>query len=118
MSTPANHNDNQNQIRQPLSPEQVPPEQPKAHREALENGNPTLNPGDIIDHEMTLEEKAKQVAVNTADITGEQVVVPTYFIVEDPEAGQKALHHIHDAEEIADVIRQARTTESGDRTWW
>lgn len=110
-------NDNQEQIRQPLTPEEVSPEQRKAHKEALENGNPTLNPGDIVDPDMTLEEKSQQVAVNTADITGDRIVVPTYFVVDDPEEGQKALHHIHDAEEISDVIRQARVDEDGERTW-
>lgn len=104
-------------IRQPLTPEEVSPEQAKAHREALDNGNPTLNPGDVVDRDMTLEEKSQQVAVNTADITGDQIVVPTYFVVDDPDEGKKALHHIHDAEEISDVIRQARTDENGDRTW-
>lgn len=76
-----------------------------------------LNPGDRVDSEKTLEEKSQQVAVNTGDITGDRIVVPTYFIVDDPEEGQKALHHIKDAEEISDVIRQARVDESGERTW-
>ena len=57
------------------------------------------------------------VAVDTADITGDRVVVPTYFVVDDPEEGQKALHHVDDAEEISDVIRQARVNEEGERTW-
>lgn len=118
MSSQQPRDDNQDQIRQPLTPEEVSPEQRKAHKEALENGNPTLNPGDIVDPNMSLEEKAQQVAVNTADITGDRIVVPTYFVVDDPEEGQKALHHIHDAEEISDVIRQARVDESGERTWW
>lgn len=103
--------------RQPLTPEQVSAEQKQAHKEALENGNPTLNPGDVEDPSKSLEEKAQQVAVDTADITGDRVVVPTYFVVDDPEEGEKALHHIKDAEEISDVIRQARTDEDGDRTW-
>lgn len=111
--TPENDKD----IRQPMTPEQVSPEQKKAHREAIEQGNPTLNPGDIVNEELTLEEKAQKVAVNTADVTGEQIVVPTYFVVDDPKEGQKALHHIDDAEEISDVIRQARVDEDGDRTW-
>lgn len=105
-------------IQQPLTPEQVSPEQVEAHKVALHNGDPTLNPGDIIDRDMTLAEKAQQVAVNVADITGEKVVVPTYFIVDDPQEGRKALHHIKDAEEISDVIRQARMNEAGERTWW
>ncbi len=105
-------------VHQPLTPEEVSPEQKAAHKEAMEEGNLVLNPGDHVDGEKTLEEKSQQVAVNTSDITGDQIVVPTYFIVDDPDEGQKALHHITDAEEISDVIRQARVDESGERTWW
>ncbi len=112
--TPQNESD----LRQPLTPEQVSVEQAEANAAALHNGDPTLNPGDIVDREMTLEEKAQKVAVNVADITGEKLVVPTYFVVDYPDAGRQALHHIHDAEEISDVIRQARVNEKGDRTWW
>jgi hypothetical protein len=104
-------------IRQPLTPEEVSPEQKAAHREAMDRGHLTANPGDRIDETMTLEEKSQQVAVNTGDITGDRIVVPTYFIVDDPEEGRKALHHVKDAEEISDVIRQARVDESGERTW-
>ena len=93
------------------------PEQKAAHREALEHSDPTLNPGDVRHPEKSVEEKAQQVAVDTADITGDRVVVPTYFVVDDPEEGQKALHHVDDAEEISDVIRQARVNEEGERTW-
>lgn len=118
MNSQQPRNDNQDQIRQPLTPEEVSPEQKKAHKEALENANPTLNPGDVVDPDKNLQEKSQQVAVDTADITGDRIVVPTYFVVDDPEEGQKALHHVHDAEEISDVIRQARTDESGDRKWW
>jgi hypothetical protein len=89
-----------------------------AHKKVLDNEHPTVNPGDQVNREMSLEEKAQQVAVNTGDITGDRIVVPTYFMVDDPEEGQKALHHVKDAEEISDVIRQARTNESGERTWW
>lgn len=117
MDTQTQSTNNQS-IRRPLTPEQVSPEQAQANAAAMQEGNPTLNPGDIINRELTLEEKAKKVAVNVADITGDKIVVPTYFIVDDPEEGQKALHHIHDAEEISDVIRQARVDENGDRTWW
>jgi hypothetical protein len=112
------HNDQQDDtIRQPLTPEEVSPEQKAAHKKAMEEGNLVLNPGDIVDGEKTLEEKAQQVAVDTGDITGDRIVVPTYFVVDDPEEGKKALHHIKDAEEISDVIRQARVDESGNRTW-
>ncbi|MBE9099823.1 hypothetical protein IQ267_10260 [filamentous cyanobacterium LEGE 07170] len=87
------------------------------NQQVLDQSNPTVNPGDQVNEEKTLQEKAQQVAVNTGDITGDRVVVPTYFVVDDPEEGQKALHHVKDAEEISDVIRQARTDESGDRKW-
>lgn len=115
--TPQN-SDQQGNIRQPLTPEEVSPEQKAAHKRALEEGNPTLNPGDQVNEEKSLGDKAQQVAVNAADITGDHIVVPTYFVVDDPEEGQKALHHVKDAEEISDVIRQARVDESGERTWW
>lgn len=108
----------QREIRQPLTPEEVSPEQKAAHRAVLDNSNPTVNPGDQVNEEKSLEEKAQQVAVNTGDITGDRIVVPTYFVVDDPEEGKKALHHVKDAEEISDVIRQARVDESGDRKWW
>jgi len=115
--TPQN-NEQQGQIRQPLTPEEVSPEQRADHKQTLEEGNPTVNPGDQVNRESSLEEKAQQVAVNTGDITGDRIVVPTYFVVDDPDDGQKALHHVKDAEEISDVIRQARVDESGERTWW
>jgi len=101
-----------------LTPEEVSPEQQAAHRQVLYNSNPTVNPGDQVNEEKSLQEKAQQVAVNVGDIVGDRVVVPTYFVVDDPEEGKKALHHVKDAEEISDVIRQARVDESGDRQWW
>jgi hypothetical protein len=78
-----------------------------------------VNPGDKIDPEaQTVEEKAKQIAVDAPDITGDHVKVPTYFVVKEPPDGhEEALHHVKDAEEISDVIRQARTDEEGNRTW-
>ncbi len=118
METPTPQNsEQQSTIHQPLTPEEVSPEQKAAHKQVLEEGNPTVNPGDQVHEEKSLEEKAKQVAVDTGDITGDRIVVPTYFVVDDPEEGQKALHHVKDAEEISDVIRQARVDESGERTW-
>jgi hypothetical protein len=82
------------------------------------DANSTVNPGDKIKPEaQTVEEKAKQVAVDTVDITGDHVKVPTYFVVEEPDGEEKALHHVKDAEEISDVIRQARTDEDGNRNW-
>jgi hypothetical protein len=104
-------------ISQPLTPEEVSPEQRAEMKRAMREDDLVLNPGDYVDGEKTLEEKSKQVAVDTADITGDRIVVPTYFVVDDPEEGQKALHHIKDAEEISDVIRQARIDEDGNRTW-
>ncbi|WP_439343081.1 hypothetical protein [Vacuolonema iberomarrocanum] len=109
--------DGQEPVRQPLSPEQISSQQRAENQQVLDQSNPTVNPGDQVNEEKTLQEKAQQVAVNTGDITGDRVVVPTYFVVDDPEEGQKALHHVKDAEEISDVIRQARTDESGDRKW-
>lgn len=80
--------------------------------------NLTANPGDrISDEPQTIEEKAKQIAVDVPDITGDQIKVPTYFVVEYPDGEEKALHHIKDAEEISDVIRQARMDENGNQIW-
>jgi hypothetical protein len=81
------------------------------------NTNDASNPGDRIDPEATIAEKARQVAVDAPDITGDHIKVPTYFVVDEPDGEQKALHHVKDAEEISDVIRQARTDEEGNRTW-
>ncbi|MDJ0687437.1 MAG: hypothetical protein QNJ41_02905 [Xenococcaceae cyanobacterium MO_188.B32] len=50
------------------------------------------------------------------DITG-HIKVPTYVPVKDENGEEKVLHHVKDAEEISDVIRQARTNEDGDRQW-
>ncbi|NEO09490.1 MAG: hypothetical protein F6K49_04240 [Moorea sp. SIO3I6] len=67
----------------------------------------TANPGDRIATEpQTIEEKAKQVAVDTIDITGDHIKVPTYFVVKYPDGDTKALHHVKDAEAISDLIRQ------------
>jgi hypothetical protein len=79
----------------------------------------STNPGDrISDEPQTIEEKAQQLAVDhVPDITGDIVTVPTYFVVEEPDGEKKALHHVKDAEEISDVIRQARVDENGERVW-
>ena len=77
-----------------------------------------VNPGDVISPEkQSLEEKSKQLAVDSPDITGDHITVPTYFMVDEPDGEKKALHHVKDAEEISDVIRQARVDESGNRIW-
>ena len=80
--------------------------------------NPGVNPGDKVSpEEQTLEQKSEKVAVDVPDITGDHIKVPTYFTVKDENGEEKALHHVQDAEEISDVIRQARTDEEGNRTW-
>jgi hypothetical protein len=80
--------------------------------------NRTTNPGDrISDEPQSVEEKTEQIAVDAPDITGDHIVVPTYFEVEEPDGEKKALHHVKDAEEISDVIRQARVDENGNRIW-
>lgn len=103
--------------KQPMTPEEVEPQQKQAIRDELEKKPWTVNPGDRIDESKSLDEKAKQVAVDAPDITGDHIVVPTYFVVDEPDGSQKALHHVRDAEEISDVIRQARVDETGERVW-
>lgn len=77
-----------------------------------------VNPGDVIsDKPQSLEEKSQQIAVDSPDITGDHITVPTYVMVEEPDGEEKALHHVRDAEEISDVIRQARVDENGERVW-
>ena len=109
---------NQNN-KQPLTPEQVDFEQKQQQKQELENeDNNVLNPGDKVDESKSVDEKAKQVAVDAPDITGDHVTVPTYFVAEDKETGEEeALHHVKDAEKISDVIRQARVDEDGERKW-
>ena len=104
---------------QPMAPEEVDPEQKQAQKEMMEAAGKSLplNPGDYVDKPKSLQEKAQQVAVDAPDITGEHITVPAYFIVDEPDGSQKALHHVKDAEEISDVIRQARVDENGERVW-
>lgn len=103
---------------------QQKPEQDKSNpkikeKPSAKERNLTANPGDrISDEPQTIEEKAEQIAVDVPDITGDWVKVPTYFVVEEPDGEKKALHHVKDAEEISDVIRQARVDENGNRIWW
>ena len=107
------NNENENEIKQPVSVDWHSKEEPTAKERKL-----TANPGDRISEQPeTVEEKSKQVAVDSPDITGDQITVPTYFVVDEPDGEQKALHHVKDAEEISDVIRQARVDENGNRTW-
>lgn len=77
----------------------------------------TVNEGDVIDESKSLEEKKEQIAVDNWDPVG-HVTVPTYFPVKDENGEEKVLHHVEDAEEISDVIRQARVDENGERQWW
>ncbi|BAT53653.1 unknown protein [Nostoc sp. NIES-3756] len=108
-----NQNNQSEEIRQPVSQDWHSREEPTAKEKNL-----TANPGDKIDDSKSLEEKAKQVAVDSPDITGDHITVPTYFVVDYPDGEKKALHHVKDAEEISDVIRQARVDEDGNRVWW
>lgn len=105
--------DKDKEIKQPMTPEAVTAEEKKDVNER----NLTVNPGDRIDESESIEEKAKQIAVDAPDITGDHIVVPTYFIAEEPDGEKKALHHVKDAEEISDLIRQARVDENGERIW-
>ncbi|HEY9645175.1 MAG TPA: hypothetical protein V6C88_02335 [Chroococcidiopsis sp.] len=118
MTDQANVNQEYQPIKQPLSPEDVDPAQKQQQKEEIERRGSelTINPGDRINPNATLQEKSKQVAVDAPDITG-HITVPTYFVVDEPDGTQKALHHVKDAEEISDVIRQARVDENGDRQW-
>jgi hypothetical protein len=85
----------------------------------VNKANLTANPGDRIAEEpQSIEDKEKQLAVDSADITGEHLKVPTYFVFEIPGQGKKVLHHVKDAEEISDMIRLARVDENGNRIWW
>ncbi len=106
-------------IHQPLTPEDVDPVQKRAQKEELRRTGVrlTVNPGDRIDPSKTLEEKSKQVAVDAPDITGEHIVVPTYFVFNMPDGTQQAFHHVKDAQEISDLIRLARMDENGNRIW-
>ena len=76
----------------------------------------TANKGDVVDESKDIEEKKDQVAVDSWDPAG-HVKVPTYFTVEGEDGEEEALHHVRDAKEISDTIRQARVDENGDRKW-
>lgn len=92
-------------------------EHEKIYQETRRDDVPrTANEGDVVDESKSLEEKKEQIAVESWDIAG-HVKTPAYFPVKGEDGEEKALHHVRDAEEISDVIRQARTDESGDRKW-
>jgi len=87
-------------------------------REPNKPGTAHINPGDKeAPPSASVEEKGKKTAVAYEDALGNNTEVPTYFTVEGEEGGKEALHHVKDAEEISDVIRQARVDENGDREW-
>ncbi len=89
----------------------------KDPREPNEPGTEHINPGDKeMSPNASVEEKGEKVAV-AYDEFGSSVEVPTYFVVDEPDGSKKALHHVKDAEEISDVIRQARVDEDGERIW-
>jgi hypothetical protein len=69
------------------------------------------NPGDRIKPNQTLEEKAKQLAVDAPDITGDHIVVPTYFIAVYANGEKQALHHVRDAKKISHLIQQMALDE-------
>lgn len=73
--------------------------------------NSASNPGDRIQANQTLEEKAKQLAVDAPDITGDHIKVPTYFIVEYPDGQKQALHHVKDAKKISEIIQKMQLEE-------
>lgn len=108
-------NNQEQQINQPVSEDRDSRQEPN-----VKERNLTANPGDkIVDESQSVEDKAQQVAVDDVpDITGDRITVPTYFVVDEPDGEKKALHHVKDAEEISDVIRQARVDENGNRVWW
>lgn len=111
--------DNDRVVSQPMSAQEVDPQQKREHHEAFSGEQqPTINPGDRIDESKTLQQKSEQVAVHAPDITGDYIVVPTYFVFNCPDGTQKALHHVKDADAISDMIRQARVDENGNRIWW
>jgi len=87
-------------------------------REPNQAGTENINPGDKeAPPTASVEEKSEKTAVAYEDALGNPVEVPTYFEVEGESGEKEALHHVKDAEEISDVIRQARVDEDGERTW-
>jgi len=87
-------------------------------REPDQKGTAHINPGDKeAPPSASVEEKSSKTAVAYEDALGNPIEVPTYFEVEGEEGNKKALHHVKNAEEISDVIREARVDENGDRTW-
>ncbi|PSB20831.1 hypothetical protein C7B65_05325 [Phormidesmis priestleyi ULC007] len=117
MNLDSKPGDNSGEVNQPMTPEEVDPKQKQEQRAELDKEYLASNPGDRIDDSKSLEEKAQQVAVDAADITGDHITVPTYFVVDTPDGEKKPLHHVKDAEEISDVIRQARINEDGEQIW-
>lgn len=98
-----------------MAPTQLPD---ATDRQSVDVENLTINPGDRIDPDRSLKEKQEQYAVNRRDLLGDRIRIPTYFVVNYPDGEREVLHHVRDAEEIADVIRRARVDANGDRVWW
>ena len=117
MNLDSKTGDNSGEINQPMTAEEVDPKQKQEQQTELDKEYLASNPGDRIDDSKSLEEKAQQVAVDTADITGDHITVPTYFVADLPNGEKKALHHVKDAEAISDLIRQARINEDGEQVW-
>lgn len=87
-------------------------------KEPNEAGTQHINPGDKeMSPDASVKEKGEKVAVACEDALGNPVEVPTYFTMEGEKGGEKALHHVKDAEKISGVIREARVDDNGDRTW-
>ena len=87
-------------------------------REPDEQGTKHINPGDKeAPPGASVEEKSEKTAVAYEDALGNPIEVPTYFKVEGEDGEEEALHHVKDAEEISDVIREARVNDDGERTW-
>lgn len=87
-------------------------------REPDQKDTAHINPGDKeAPPSASVEEKGEKTAVAYEDVLGNPVEVPTYFKVKGEDGEEEALHHVKDAEEISDVIRQARVDEDGERTW-
>ena len=87
-------------------------------REPNEANTDHINPGDKeMSPEASVEEKGKKTAVAYEEALGNNTKVPTYFTVEGENGEKEALHHVKKAEEISDVIREARVNDAGERTW-
>jgi hypothetical protein len=76
--------------------------------------DPSLDYANFNSDDQTLLEKAGNV---------DQKVVykelhPKFFHWTLPDGRKVALHHVHDAAQISQLIRAARCDENGNRIWW